>query len=1239
MNKIYKLIWNAQVQAYIVTSELARKGGKTARLRLVSIIAVSMATTGLAYAQCPLSAPENKVCTTFRENTPVISTYADTTISDNRIENRDPANQTINTPDTDLNRSLTIINQNGAGDLTVNANNRNITDIDATNNSRTGAITINTTQDMLTPDAKGIYINNAGTDVKLSTAAVHSKQRKGISIENNGSGSTEITANDTILSDTDDAIYAVNTAGSKDLTINTKAVIGQAHGIYADNNGKGSTTLIVNEGIESRTNDAIWVNNANISSTNLNVTTHKIVLGHTNGIYAINNGTGDTTIETIQNVQGENGDGIFSENHGGQLTITSGNIKGTSNGIYAMNSGNGSTAITSTGNVTASSGNGISVNNGNNTNELNINTNVILGTDNGIYAINSGNGSTTITSTGNVTASSGNGIFVNNGNNTNGLTITTNVISGTDNGIYATNNGTGKTTIRNNASVTADKNTGISVTNTNQAKGLRIDSLIINAGTNGIVANNHARGNTEIYSNGPITATHGYGIWAENGEQAGDITIQSEGAINAGSTGIEIHNHGSGVTSLTLYNQIRGGSETGAGIVVDDKPNSKTTITLYSGTSVSAASGLAISDEDGNANVTLDSGSKVIGRIELGNGSDTLSINRGANISNITVVDGGDDTSSDDGMTDTLNINQSLTGSTTGNNNGTAGNIAILNWEKINLAQNSTLTLSGDLNTNQLNIGNGTTVNLIDSLRQAQINGDVFNSGNINLHSNFTGDNLTINGNYQGNGGKLTLDLKLNSALKDNDSIADNTADKLTVQGNVTGKTTIRFASIDGLGGDTGNTNGIELVQVNGNSTGDAFALEGDHLDRGAYEYHLFKGDLQQNGNNWYLRSQKQTDPGDDNSGGDNSGGDNSGGNNSGGNNSGGNNSGGNNSGGNNSGANNAGNGSSGDSGTTTKPSKLRPLYRKEVPLFAAVASQLRQADSLMLANMHQRIGSTPLPDERMSWGRVIASRTDIQQNGPANARTTGNYAGLQLGSDIWSSNGWRAGGYVGYLHGNLDVDGFTSGIDTRAGKNTTKSYFIGAYGNYTRENGAYADFVIQGARHHVDIKPDNNPSGKQKGHGVTASVEIGQPFTLGSSNWKLEPQAQIIHQWLDLNDSDISGRTTVSHGHNNAWLFRLGGRLEGSYQLNKGSLRPYARVNFFYSPDGADHTSYITNVATTRLNAGASHASTELAIGGTYDITNKVKAYGEIGHTWSNGGDAHTKAPVNGSVGLKINW
>ena len=132
-------------------------------------------------------------------------------------------------------------------------------------------------------------------------------------------------------------------------------------------------------------------------------------------------------------------------------------------------------------------------------------------------------------------------------------------------------------------------------------------------------------------------------------------------------------------------------------------------------------------------------------------------------------------------------------------------------------------------------------------------------------------------------------------------------------------------------------------------------------------------------------------------------------------------------------------------------------------------------------------------------------------------------------------------------------------------------------------------DVVLQGARHNVDIKPDGTSNSKQKGHGVTASIEVGQPFAIGSSSWKFEPQAQIIHQWLDLNDTDISGNTTVKQDHDNAWLFRLGGRLEGNYQVNKGVLHHYARVNFFYSPNGANHTTFKIKAASTTLNAGAS--------------------------------------------------
>lgn len=323
----------------------------------------------------------------------------------------------------------------------------------------------------------------------------------------------------------------------------------------------------------------------------------------------------------------------------------------------------------------------------------------------------------------------------------------------------------------------------------------------------------------------------------------------------------------------------------------------------------------------------------------------------------------------------------------------------------------------------------------------------------------------------------------------------------------------------------------------------------------------------------------------------------------------------------------------------TVKPSKLIPLYRKELPLYGTIGAQLRQIDNILLANMHQRIGATPFSSEHMRWGRIIETRADIKQNGIANTRSTGNYTGLQLGSDIWNNSSWRIGGYLGYLHGDIKVDGFASGIHGYVGKNSLRTYVLGAYGNYANDKGAYLDIVLQGARHHVGIKPDGNPNSIEKGHGMTASVEVGKPFVLGNSVWTIEPQAQIIHQWLELNDSYISGYTTVRQNHNSAWLFRAGARMEGRYQTSKGILRPYARVNIFYSPNDADRTTFITSVASFSFKAGTAHTSTELAIGGSYELTDKVKLYGEISHIWSNGGDARVKAPINGSVGLKINW
>ncbi|WP_367465765.1 autotransporter outer membrane beta-barrel domain-containing protein [Snodgrassella alvi] len=1088
----------------------------------------------------------------------------------------------------------------------------------------------------------------------------------GIEVNNYGSGATNIeingkvkaTSTETVLENPEDlnsnkyntsnGIIVSNGANTTDININQKdnsEIQGGAAGISAVNSGTGSTTITTAGTVSAA--DGLGINGTGVSAYNgetanaINITQTKgSIKGKETGIAATNLGKGDTEITTGGDVTGTSDAGIQATNidwadsgekRGIAVNQTGGSITGGTDGISAINTTGGAVSVETSGQVTGNAGAGIlavsgtadaddvSIDDWYNSQKLagkNIadstrasseginvtqNDGDITGFNSGIEVNNHGSGATNIEINGKVKATStetvledsndlnsskyntSNGIIVSNGANTTDINISqlkeSSEIRGGAAGINAVNSGTGSTTINTAGKVIADgpgiNGTGISAYNGETANAINITQTTgsIEGKETGIAATNLGKGDTKITTGGNVTGTSGAGIqatnidWADSGEKRGIAVNQTGGSITGGTDGISAINMTGGAVSIETSGKVAGG--TGAGISTNGLPASNSSIILNKGADVSAASGIAIEDGDSNSLVTINSGAKVTGNINLGHGSDILTINNGADITGLTMLDGGNDIDNGkDSSNDQLYLNTNLRGSSTSNS---AGDVGIVNWENIHLGQSARLTLTGDLNTQNLNIGSGAEVQLdkIDNSsgkNEVAISGNVNNAGNINLVNDNVGDRLTIQGDYHGEkGSKLLLEV----------TPEQNNADKLHIGGNASGETAIDLTEVSGLGASTAGTNGIEIVSVDGTADGDIFTLLRDHVDAGAYEYRLQKSE----DNKWNLYSEKMQ-----------------------------------------------------ETGTKT-------TYRREVPLYSAVSAQLHQADSLMLGDMHKRIGATPTPDERMSWGRVIANRSDIRQNGTANTRSKGNYSGLQVGSDIWSNNGLRIGGYLGYLHGNLDVNGFASGINGKVGKNSTKSYFLGAYGNYTRDNGAYMDVVLQGARHNVDIKPDGTSNSKQKGHGVTASVEVGQPFAIGSSSWKFEPQAQIIHQWLDLNDTDISGNTTVKQDHDNAWLFRLGGRLEGNYQVNKGVLHPYARVNFFYSPNGANHTTFKTKAASTTLNAGASHANTEMAIGGSYDITDKVKAYGEIGHTWSNGGDSHVKSPVNGSVGLKVNW
>ncbi|ORF25525.1 hypothetical protein BGI15_04865 [Snodgrassella alvi] len=1341
MNKIYKLIWNAREQAYVVTSELARKSGKVVGAKVVTTVIGALAlTANVAQAQCVSTSEQNQICTNAAEEVVIsdrdrpdgkdiafIGIPSDDPITSQEgvfdvLGLADGQNIRVKVDRTDQKGSLWGINS-GTGETTVDISGDVISSgnemipgdtdtpkfddaVSITNSEDATNLTVNQTTSSSTIKGEniGITTSNSGkgstnidvagtvqakvgiyADNGQNSKAINISQAKtgnidgsvnGIVVNNQGieaininisgnvtgkgtgTGSVPVDTDDTIdpmnpngdIFNTGSGIIAENQENATDININqleeSSRIQGTATGISAVNSGTGSTTIttvgtVIADGPEKNGTGISVFNGETANAINITQTKGSIK-GKETGIAATNLGKGDTEITTGGDVTGTSGAGIQATNidwadSGEKSSIavkqTGGSITGGTDGISAINTTGGAVSVETSGQVTGNAGAGIlavsgtadadaddvSIDDWYNSQKLagkNIadstrasseginvtqNDGDITGFNSGIEVNNHGSGATNIEINGKVKATStetvledpedlnsnkyntSNGIIVSNGANTTDININqkdNGDIQGGAAGISAVNSGTGSTTITTAGTVSAAdglgiNGTGISAYNGETANAINITQTTgsIKGKETGIAATNLGKGDTKITTGGNVTGTSGAGIqatninWTDSGEKRGIAVNQTGGSITGGTDGISVINATGGAVSVETSGKVVGG--TGAGISTNGLPASNSSIILNKGADVSAASGNAIEDGDSNSLVTINSGAKVTGNINLGHGSDILTINNGADITGLTMLDGGNDI--DDGKdnsNDQLYLNTNLRGSSTSNS---AGDVGIINWENIHLGQSARLTLTGDLNTQNLNIGSGAEVQLdkIDNSsgkNEVAISGNVNNAGNINLVNGNVGDRLNIQGDYHGEkGSKLLLEV----------TPEQNNADKLHIGGNASGETAIDLTEVSGLGASTAGTNGIEIVSVDGTADGEIFTLLRDHVDAGAYEYRLQKSE----DNKWNLYSEKMQ-----------------------------------------------------ETGTKT-------TYRREVPLYNAVSAQLHQADSLMLGDMHKRIGATPTPDERMSWGRVIANRSDIRQNGTANTRSKGNYSGLQVGSDIWSNNGLRIGGYLGYLHGNLDVNGFASGINGKVGKNSTKSYFLGAYGNYTRDNGAYMDVVLQGARHNVDIKPDGTSNSKQKGHGVTASVEVGQPFAIGSSSWKFEPQAQIIHQWLDLNDTDISGNTTVKQDHDNAWLFRLGGRLEGNYQVNKGVLHPYARVNFFYSPNGANHTTFKTKAASTTLNAGASHANTEMAIGGSYDITDKVKAYGEIGHTWSNGGDSHVKSPVNGSVGLKVNW
>ncbi len=462
----------------------------------------------------------------------------------------------------------------------------------------------------LTNPITGLFgeANANATDLVIETGSVTAGI--GIYSVNEGTGSTSITAKDTVTGMRAAGIYAENAATANDLSISAADVASSGYGIAADNGGTGST-LIISSGTVTGRYGIVALNDvtttANAADDGLLVDVQDVG-GAEFGIAVANRGAGVTRILAGDVTTGTDGAGIIAANgivdgnafltnpiaglfgeanaNATDIVIETGSVTA-GFGIYSINDGTGSTSITSKDTVTGTRANGFGIyaENAATADDLAISAADVTASGYGIVADNGGTGSTLIISSGTVTGRYGivalNDVTTTADAAGEGLLVDVQDVGGAEVGIAVANRGAGVTRILAGDITTGTDGAGIIAANgivdgnaflTNPTTGLAGEAnanatdLIVEAGSvsggiAGIIATNEGTGATSVIANGPVTATGGAGIGVVNESTATDLAIEAGDVSGVG--GIVSANYGTGATSITATGTVTGTGEFG----------------------------------------------------------------------------------------------------------------------------------------------------------------------------------------------------------------------------------------------------------------------------------------------------------------------------------------------------------------------------------------------------------------------------------------------------------------------------------------------------------------------------------------------------------------------------------------------------------------------------------------------------------------------------------------------------
>ncbi|HGA8630286.1 TPA: fibronectin-binding autotransporter adhesin ShdA [Salmonella enterica subsp. enterica serovar Mississippi] len=496
------------------------------------------------------------------------------------------------------------------------------------------------------------------------------------------------------------------------------------------------------------------------------------------------------------------------------------------------------------------------------------------------------------------------------------------------------------------------------------------------------------------------------------------------------------------------------------------------------------------------------------------------------------------------------------------------------------------------------------------------LNGDLINMGTMTSGSSAStpGNTLYVDGNYTGNGGSLYL----NTVLGDDDSATD----KLVITGDASGTTELY---INGIGDGAQTTNGIEVVDVGGVSTSDAFVLKNE-VNASLYTYRLY---WNESDNDWYLASKAQSD--DDDSGGDvtpSDGGDD---------------------GGDVTPSDDGGDGGDvtppddgGDGGDVTPPNgggDVAPQYRADI---GAYMGNQWMARNLQMQTLYDREGSQYRNADGSVWARFKAGKAESEAVS-GNIDMDSNYSQFQLGGDILAWGNGQQSITVGVMASYINADTDSTGNRGADGSQFTSSanvdgYNLGIYATWFADakthSGAYVDSWYQYGFYNNSVESGDAGSESYDSTANAVSLETGYRYDIALNNGNtvsLTPQAQVVWQNYSADSVKDNYGTRIDGQDGDSWTTRLGLRVDG--KLYKGSrtvIQPFAEANWLHT---SDDVSVSFDDATVKQDLPANRA--ELKVGLQADIDKQWSVRAQVaGQTGSNDfGD------LNGSLNLRYNW